>query len=29
MTSGGANTYKGIFRPRNPQKYRGNVENII
>jgi hypothetical protein len=29
MTSGGANTYKGIFRPRNPQKYRGNVHNIV
>lgn len=25
----GTNTYKGIFRPINPQKYRGNVNNII
>lgn len=28
MTSG-KNTYKGWFKPRNPQKYRGNANNII
>jgi protein involved in polysaccharide export with SLBB domain len=22
-------TYKGIFKPKNPQKYKGNVDNII
>jgi hypothetical protein len=25
----GNNTYKGIFRPVNPQKYRGDVNNIV
>ena len=25
----GNNTYKGWFRPQNPQKYNGNPENII
>lgn len=23
------NTYKGIFKPKNPEKYHGNAENII
>lgn len=22
-------TYKGIFKPENPQKYKGNVDNIV
>jgi hypothetical protein len=22
-------TYKGFFKPRNPQKYKGNAENIV
>lgn len=25
----GTNSYKGTFKPVNPQKYRGNVNNII
>jgi hypothetical protein len=25
----GKNTYKGWFKPQNPQKYKGNPENII
>ena len=25
----GKNTYKGWFKPRNPQKYRGNANNIV
>lgn len=28
MTSG-KNTYKGWFKPKNPQKYRGNANNIV
>ena len=28
MTSG-KNTYKGWFKPKNPQKYRGNATNIV
>lgn len=25
----GNKTYKGIFKPKNPQKYNGNSENIV
>lgn len=25
----GANAYKGVFRPKNPEKYQGDVNNII
>lgn len=25
----GKNSYKGLFKPRNPQKYRGNANNIV
>jgi hypothetical protein len=25
----GRRTYKGVFKPTNPKKYRGNVDNIV
>lgn len=29
MSYNGYNTYKGIFKPKNPQKYKGDPTNII
>lgn len=29
MTLGKLGTYKGYFKPRNPQKYKGNSKNIV